>query len=353
VGTGVDGGGRRSPGRKEPPHRAHPAATPPAPPPFPPIPPKPIPPAPHVPAPRPYRPTASPFAPLLYCPPPPRVPAAHPIPPRAARAARAEAHQRTVRGKAVSGICLVVGIGLLLGACVGRWIGGDSAAAQPAAGLTAAGYAESRDLWHSVSVDSFFPRTLKGPGAGPGGADRTWIRIGVAPDSDCDGAFDPALAQALAPVGCRRLLRATYTDATSSNVTTVGLLITRAGPAAMARLRTTWSSQHLGEYPELMPRPMSFPGTDSAGFGLSQRASWQVAILDALPAVVYAVSGFADGRTVAEPQPADAATVQGATSVPAQAGLGYDARGIAAAVEQSLAAVTRTVPHTSAHGTVQ
>jgi hypothetical protein len=246
----------------------------------------------------------------------------------------------------------VVGIGLLLGACVGRWIGGDPAA-QPAGSPTVIRYAESRDLWHSIPVDSFFPRILKGPGAGPGGADRTWIRIGVAPDSDCEGAFDPALAQALAPVGCRRLLRATYTDATSSNVTTVGLLITRADPVAMARLRTTWISQHLGEKPELMPRPAPFPGTDSAGFGLSQRASWQVAVLNGLPAVVYAVSGFADGRTIAEPQPADAATVQGVTSVPAQAGLGYDARGLVTAVEQSLAAATRTVLHTPTPGTAK
>jgi len=247
----------------------------------------------------------------------------------------------------------VVGIGLLVGACIGRWIGGAPAVAQPADGPTAAGYAESHDLWQSAPVDSLFPRMLKGPGAGPGGADRTWIRIGVAPDSDCEGAFDPMLAQALAPAGCRRLLRATYTDATSSNVTTVGLLITRADPAAMARLSARWSAQHLGDNPKLMPRPVPFPGTDSAGFGLPQRASWQVLILDGLPAVVYTVSGFADGRAVTDPQPADTAAVQGATSAPAQAGLGYDARGLAVAVEQCLAAVVRTVLHTSAPGTVQ
>jgi hypothetical protein len=247
----------------------------------------------------------------------------------------------------------VVGTGLLGGAAAAHWIGGDPAAAQPVGGSTAAAYAAARDLWHSVPVDTLFPPTVTGSQAGPGGAQRTWIRVGVAPDSDCEGAFDPALAQGLAPVGCRRLLRATYTDATSSDVTTVGVLFTRAGPAAMARLRAAWGDHRLGKDARLMPRPVPFPGTDSAGFGLPQRASWQVVVLDGLPAVVYAVTGFADGRTVTDPQPADAATVPGVTSAPGQAGLGFDARGLTVAAGQHLAAATRAALHQRAGGAVQ
>ena len=59
------------------------------------------------------------------------------------------------------------------------------------------------------------PQTLEGMGAGPGGADRHWIRVAVAPDSNCRGAFDPLLSKALSPVGCSRLLRATYADETT------------------------------------------------------------------------------------------------------------------------------------------
>ncbi|MEU1949143.1 hypothetical protein ABZ554_43490, partial [Streptomyces sp. NPDC020125] len=49
--------------------------------------------------------------------------------------------------------------------------------------------------------------------------------------------------------------------------------------------------------------------------------------------VVYSVSGFADGRKVTDPQSAGEATQRGATSAPAQSGLGNDARAIADAIE--------------------
>ena len=243
---------------------------------------------------------------------------------------------RAGRGTVAAGICLVLGAGLLGGAAVGHLVGGDTAAAQTAREDTALTYADARSLWHSVPVDTLFPPTVYARGAGPGGADRTWTRIGVAPDSGCDGAFDPALATALAPVGCLRLLRATYTDATSSNVTTVGVLITRADPASMAALRGTWNARHLGDRTDAMPRPVAFPGTVAAGFGLAQRASWTVDISDTLPVIGYAVSGFADGRTVTDPQPAAAATRPGATTAAAQAGLGHDAKGLASAIEHHI-----------------
>jgi hypothetical protein len=233
---------------------------------------------------------------------------------------------------------MILGVGLLSGAAAGQWLSGDAAAAQPAADRTARAYARARELWHSVPVDSLFPRTVTRANAGPGGADRTWIRVGVAPDGGCQDAFDQPLARELAAAGCVRLMRATYTDVTSSDVTTVGLLVTKVDEAAMTTLSRHFASQRLGYRHEMMPRPVAFPGTDSAGFGLAQRASWIVNIPAGLPAVVYAVSGFADGRAVADPQPAAAAIVSGATSVPAQAGLGFEAQGIAGAIQDRVAA---------------
>ncbi|NUS23703.1 MAG: hypothetical protein HOV92_05710, partial [Streptomyces sp.] len=132
-----------------------------------------------------------------------------------------------VRTAAVA-VCLVLGLGLIGGAVTGSWLVGDSAAAGEKDSFTAAA-----ELWHSVPVDQLFPTTVQGQGAGPGGADRTWTRIAVAPDTGCKDAFDPLLKKALAPVGCSRLLRATYTDATQSYVTTVGLLFTKADVAGM------------------------------------------------------------------------------------------------------------------------
>ncbi|MEV5875966.1 hypothetical protein AB0L75_17380 [Streptomyces sp. NPDC052101] len=227
--------------------------------------------------------------------------------------------------------CFVLGIGLVGGAVAGSWLTGDG-------GDDASGdhFATAGTLWHNVPVDQLFPPTVQGTGAGPGGADRTWTRIAVAPDSGCARAFDPLLAKVLAPVGCQRLLRATYTDSTQSYVTTVGLLFTKADPAAMAALAHRFRAEHLDRRADLMPRPYAAGGTVAAGFGDSQRASWTLSVLTDAPVVAYAVSGWADGRTVDEPQPAADAVSAGATSAPAQAGLGNEAQGLADRIERRL-----------------
>ncbi|MFF4016843.1 hypothetical protein [Streptomyces sp. NPDC001843] len=232
---------------------------------------------------------------------------------------------------AAAAACVVLGLGLIGGAVTGSWLtGGDDGTG------ALNGYASAADLWHSVPVDQLFPPTLEGTGAGPGGADRAWTRIAVAPDSGCANAFDPLLAKALAPVGCRRLLRATYTDATQSYVTTVGLLFTKADAAAMSSLARRFQGEGLAGRADLMPRPYAAKGTAAAGFGDRQRASWTVSVLTDAPVVAYAVSGWADGRTVDDPQPAAEATRSGATSAPAQAGLGNEAQGLADRVERRL-----------------
>ncbi|MFF1716616.1 hypothetical protein [Streptomyces sp. NPDC058268] len=228
--------------------------------------------------------------------------------------------------------CVVLGLGLIGGAATGSWLTDGS----EGAGTTRNTYAMAGQLWHSVPVDQLFPVTIKGEGAGPGGADRTWTRIAVAPDSPCKGAFDPLLRKALAPAGCLRLLRATYTDATRSHVTTVGLLFTKADADAMRSLRTRFTEEGLDRRPDLMPRPYAAKGTPAADFGDAQRASWTVSVLPDAPVVAFSVSGFADGRTVTEPEPADEAIRTSATSAPAQAGLGNEARGIADRVERRL-----------------
>ncbi|MEV5385106.1 hypothetical protein [Streptomyces sp. NPDC052721] len=227
--------------------------------------------------------------------------------------------------------CLVLGLGLIGGAATGSWLTGDGAA--DSAGSA---FGTARTLWHSVPVDELFPRTVQGTGAGPGGADRTWTRIAVARDSGCAHAFDPLLHKALAPAGCRRLLRATYTDATQTYVTTVGLLFTKADPAAMSALAARFRDEHLDSRADLMPRPYAAAGTAAAGFGDRQRASWTVSVLTDAPVVAYAVSGWADGRTVDTPQPAADAVRSGATTAPAQAGLGNEAQGLADRIERRL-----------------
>ncbi|WP_437096993.1 hypothetical protein [Streptomyces sp. enrichment culture] len=235
-------------------------------------------------------------------------------------------------------VCLVLGVGLIGGAVTGSWLVGDAGGPGARGGFAAAG-----DLWHNVPVDRLFPPTVRGQGAGPGAADRDWTRIAVAPDSGCAGAFDPLLRKVLAPVGCARLLRATYTDATQSHVTTVGLLFTKADAAGMASLARRFDKERLDRRTDLMPLPYAAKDTAAAGFGARQRASWTISVLTDAPVVVYAVSGWADGRTVDTPQPAEEAVESGATTAPAQAGLGHEAQGLADRVERGVRRQAGTV----------
>ncbi|OIK28912.1 hypothetical protein [Streptomyces malaysiense] len=224
----------------------------------------------------------------------------------------------------------MLGIGLIGGAVAGSWIAGDhgDGAAQ--------GFAAAAPAWHSVPVDTLFPPVVKGAGAGPGGADRTWTRVAVAPDGGCADAFDPLLWKVLAGTGCRRLLRATYTDATQSYLTTVGLLFTKADPAGMSALATRFRTQHLAERPDLMPRPYAAGNTPAARFGDDQRATWTISVRTDAPVVVYAVSGWADGRKVDTPQPAADAVRAGATTAQAQSGLGDEAQGLSGQIARGL-----------------
>src|SRR5439155_26992052 len=78
-----------------------------------------------------------------------------------------------------------------------------------------------------------------------------------------------------------------------------------------------------------IPLPYAAKGTPAAGVDPAQRASRTVRILTDITVVVYAVSSFADGREITAPQSADAAVQPGATTDPAESGLGHDAQGLA------------------------
>ncbi|MFI8071219.1 hypothetical protein ACIF85_20830 [Streptomyces sp. NPDC086033] len=238
--------------------------------------------------------------------------------------------------------CAVLGLGLIGGAVTGSWLIGDSGDEGGGDRFTQAG-----ELWHSVPVDQLFPPTVDGQGAGPGGADRTWTRIAVAPDSGCANAFDPLLRKALAPVGCERLLRATYTDATQSYVTTVGLLFTDADAGAMRDLDTRFTRDGLADRTDLMPLPYAAKNTLAADFGAAQRASWTISVLTDAPVVAFAVSGWADGRTVDTPESAEKAMESGDTTPAAQAGLGNEAQGLADRVERALRKTVTSPPEQS------
>ncbi|MFC7974210.1 hypothetical protein ACFUT3_03030 [Streptomyces cinereoruber] len=237
--------------------------------------------------------------------------------------------RRSAGRTAAAAACAVLGFGLIGGALAGVWL----AASEPGKPAEPVGYAEARELWHNAPVDALFPQTIPGPGAGPGAADRTWTRIVVAPDAPCSPAvLAKGLLTAVEPLGCERVLRATYTDATASSVITVGLVFTRADATAQRTLGEGLTAR-LGQD---VPPALSGPSTVAARFGDRQRASWWTSAPADLPVVVTAVSGFADGRAVDAPQPADKATAKGRTDAVAQSGLGHEAKGITERLERLL-----------------
>ncbi|MET9935151.1 hypothetical protein [Streptomyces sp. NPDC006324] len=280
-------------------------------------------------------------APAAFAPPSPspsygRVPAHttdHVLPPEApvetTTRLRPVRDRRSAGRTAAVAACAVLGFGFIGGALAGVWL----AASEPGKPAEPAGYAEARELWHNAPVDTLFPRTLDGPHAGPGGAGRTWTRIVVAPDAPCSSAvLAERLLATVEPLGCERVLRATYTDATASSVITVGLVFTRADAAAQRALGQGLTARLGQDVPPALPGP----STVAARFGDRQRASWWAAAPDDLPVVVTAVSGFADGRTVDAPRPADRATAEDRTDAVAQSGLGHEAKGITERLERLL-----------------
>ncbi|MFE3097339.1 hypothetical protein ACFXG1_26340 [Streptomyces sp. NPDC059248] len=237
-------------------------------------------------------------------------------------------------------VCAVLGLGLVGGAATA----GALTSGAGAGGAGDSAYDRAHELWHTAPVDALFPRTVRGEKAGPGKADRVWTRIAVAPDGDCPTALDPGLATTLVTAGCARVVRATYTDATATHVTTVGLVFTGADEHDMAALAQRVEAQSLDERPDLLPRAYGARGTVAERFGPRQRASWSLKVLPDAPVVVFAVSGFADGRAADAPQPAGAARDTKSTAPIAQAGLGHEAAGLAAGAERALRSALNPPP---------
>ncbi|MER7465006.1 hypothetical protein [Streptomyces sp. NPDC097981] len=216
---------------------------------------------------------------------------------------------------AAAALCALLGVGLVGGAGVSGWAEQRAAHRPLAAG---AAYRQAGSLWRATPVDTLFPPVLDGADAGPGGADRTWTRVALAPDTDCRPALAPDWQAALAATGCTRVLRATYTDATRSSLVTVGMVFTPAGAPAMEALRG-----HL-------PAPPGY------GFADSQRAAWTASVIPGAPVVVYTVSAFTDGRLLDAPRPAEDTMRKDATGAVAQAGLGHEAKAVADRMARSV-----------------
>jgi hypothetical protein len=115
--------------------------------------------------------------------------------------------------------------------------------------------------------------------------------VGIAPQSTCAAATDPALGRVLDPRGCQAMLRATYTDASDSFVVTVGVAIMRGTPPSSASLPSPSSSAR-GPRPGVKAVP--FPGTLASRF--SDRQRQLSGAYSRGPYLVLYTVGYTDGR---------------------------------------------------------
>jgi hypothetical protein len=217
----------------------------------------------------------------------------------------------------------LLGLALMGAGLVGLGVAGHRATDQlRKVGTTAASqrFAFDREAWRAIPVDALFPPRHSLPEAtAEDAAGRDLVRVAVPAPADCRSAFDPALAQLVAGLGCGPVLRADYADATQTLVATVGVAFLHGTPAQQQDLDLATGGAH----DDLQARPVAAPGTAAASFGPAQRLASAVHAPGDEPYLFFAVAGFADGRpAAADPGPEAAA----------QSGAGLLATGLASLV---------------------
>ena len=120
-------------------------------------------------------------------------------------------------------------------------------------------------------------------------------RVGIAPQTSCDAATDPAAARVLNAHGCQAVLRATYTDESATYVITVGVAVLGSANQASAAAGTLSQASKKNT----VPAP---PGLESAAFAGTPAESFRngerqvTASRAAGPYVIMYAAGYADGR---------------------------------------------------------
>ncbi len=157
--------------------------------------------------------------------------------------------------------------------------------------------------WRTTEKTQIFPALIRyqlpgGALGSTGSLSLTARRLAIARQATCASV---AGAKSMLPLfrraGCQALLRATYTDETSSFVVTVGVAVlgSDAGTTAVARTLTNRPAAGSGAVARLVVlRPLPVPDSPAAGFGVRQRQlSW---VAGSRSYLVVATVGFADGR---------------------------------------------------------
>jgi len=151
--------------------------------------------------------------------------------------------------------------------------------------------------WHTLPEGAIFPAAVSYqlPGQALGsssGLALTARRLGIAPPAACAGGTDAVAAAILAAHGCTTILRATYADATTSMLVTIGVAVLPSSIAATEAGNQLYSAEPQDPHGAVSPAPV--PGTLAAGFASGQRQlAWET---HAGSYVILATAGYADGR---------------------------------------------------------
>jgi hypothetical protein len=175
---------------------------------------------------------------------------------------------------------------------------GGLSMAQPSGGGSAAKHTTGtaaqddavRAVWRTATVEQLLPASIKREGT------ETYIRLGINPDESC-AKLPAAFVSRLVPGGCAHVLSATYADRTQTVTATVGIVVVSGSIDDRLRLNQLWTTDSNSSNEAMMPHAYPVPRTVAAQFTDAQRVAWQSQISSDGTYVVYAVAGFADGRT--------------------------------------------------------
>lgn len=158
--------------------------------------------------------------------------------------------------------------------------------------------------WRTTPKRKLFPARARyelvgSPMGLPGSLPFVARRLGIARQATCESAAGTGseVVAMLDHDGCRAVLRATYADASSSMVLTVGVAVLGSQYSALsaAHFLTGGVAKGAGDVSRhLVLRPVPVPGTAAAAFNTRERQlSW---VVGAGSYLVLATAGFADGR---------------------------------------------------------
>lgn len=190
--------------------------------------------------------------------------------------------------------------------------------------------------WRTTPTTRLFPAhpryQLAGQPIGvPGALRLTARRLGIARQATCASAAAASriIVALLDHDGCQAMLRATYTDATSSMVLTVGVAVLASESNALSAAQFLTGGVAAGQGAisrRLLLRPVRVPDTPAASFGTRQRQiAW---VVGAGSYLVLVTAAFADARP-REPVATDSYTYLEMTSL---------ARGVATDIAAPLGA---------------